>query len=90
MSKVLTDDNGNLELLDTVTDGDKLAGTPDEALHLNRAHRLFELRHVGLVVPRLDLECNNRLKRMSEDMVEKKRMERTLAAVFGLRAFFAL
>ena len=64
LSKGLTDDNGNLELLDTVADGDELAGTPHETLHLDRTHRLLELRHVSLVVPRLDLEGNKRLKIM--------------------------
>ena len=65
MPKVLTDDNGNLELLDTVTDGDKLAGTPDETLHLNRAHGLLELDHVGCVVPGLDFKGDDRLYNMS-------------------------
>ena len=90
LSKGLTDDNSNLELLDTVADGDELAGTPHETLHLDRTHRLLELRHVSLVVPRLDLEGNKRLKIMSDDTIGKKMMKYTLAAVFGLRAFFAL
>lgn len=61
-AKRLTNDDGDLELLDTIADGDKLAGTPDEALHLDRAHLLLELGHVGLVVPRLHLEGDDRLK----------------------------
>ena len=84
-----TDDKSDLELLDTVADGDELARTPHETLHLDRTHRLLELRHVSLVVPRLDLEGNKRLQIMSDDTIGKM-MKYTLAAVFGLRAFFAL
>ena len=50
-----------MELLDTVADGDELAGAPDKTRHLNRAHRLLELDHVGLIVPGLDLERHNGL-----------------------------
>ena len=61
MSRQLTNDNGDLELLDTVADRDKLGGTPDETFLFDGTDGLLELRHVGLVVPRLDLEGNNGL-----------------------------
>ena len=62
-ARELTDDESDLELLDTVNDGDELAGTPDETLHLNAAHRLLKFGHVGLVIPGLHLEGDDRLKR---------------------------
>lgn len=59
--KAHTDDEGDLELLDTETDGDQLRGTPDKALLLNRPNGFLKRLHVGLIVPRLDLESNNGL-----------------------------
>ncbi len=56
-----TDDNGDLEFLDTVPDGDELACTPNKAGLLDRADRLLQLGEVGLVIPRLDIEGNDRL-----------------------------
>lgn len=50
---ILTDDEGDLELADTVADGDKLRSTPDKSRHLDGTDRLLELRHVGFVVPGL-------------------------------------
>ena len=58
----LTNDKGNLELLDTIANGDELGRTPDEAVLLDGAHRLLELNHVGLIVPRLDLHGDDGLK----------------------------
>lgn len=57
----LTNDEGNLELLDTITNRNELGRTPNKTLLLDRADRFLELGHVGLVVPRLDLERNDRL-----------------------------
>jgi hypothetical protein len=56
-----TDDERDLQFPDTIADRNKLGGTPDQALLLDRADRLLELGHVRLVVPRLDLERDNRL-----------------------------
>ena len=56
-----TNDKSDLELLHTVTNGDKLGGTPDETFHLDGKDRLLELRHVGLIIPGLDLKGNNGL-----------------------------
>merc|ERR1719318_1765090 len=47
-----------LQLLDTVPDGDQLAGAPEKAVHLNGLAVLEHLVHVGLIVPRLDIEKN--------------------------------
>ena len=87
---VVLNDERDLELADTVADGDELGRTPDETLLLDPADLLLERLHVGLVVPRLDLAGNKRLRIMSDDTIGKKMMKYTLAAVFGLRAFFAL
>jgi hypothetical protein len=46
----------DLKLLDAVADGDKLGGSPQKAIHLNGAHKLFHLGHVSLVIPWLDVE----------------------------------
>ena len=59
--KFVLDDKGDLELLDTVTDGNKLACTPDETRLLDGTDRLLKLGHVRLIIPRLDLEGDNRL-----------------------------
>jgi len=58
---VVGDDEGDLELADTVADGDEGRGTPDEALAGDGADRLLELGHVGLVVPGLDVHGDDRL-----------------------------
>lgn len=55
------DDKGDLEHLDAETDGDELGRAPDEALHLDVADALLEGGHVGLVIPGLDLEGDDRL-----------------------------
>jgi hypothetical protein len=55
------DDEVDLEHLDAVADGDELGGTPQEAVHLNGTDTVLELLHVGLVVPRLNLEGDDRL-----------------------------
>ena len=56
------DDKGDLELLDTVTDGDELGSTPDETFHLDGTDGLLKLGHVGLVIPRLHFEGDNGLQ----------------------------
>lgn len=47
---VVLDDQVDLELLDTVTDGDKGRGTPNETVLLDGTDVGLELLHVGLVV----------------------------------------
>lgn len=59
--ELVLDDDGHLELLDTVTDRDELRETPNESGLLDRTDRLFEFGHVRLVVPRLDVESDERL-----------------------------
>lgn len=55
------DNEGDLEHLDAVADGDELGSTPDEAVNLNGTDAGLEGGHVGLVVPRLNLEGDDRL-----------------------------
>ena len=62
IGELLTDDEGDLELLDTVTDGHKLAGTPDETIPFDGTDGLLKLGHVGLVIPRLHFEGDNGLQ----------------------------
>lgn len=45
----------------TVTDGDELGSSPNETILLDRSDLLLQSLHVGLVIPRLDLEGDNRL-----------------------------
>lgn len=56
-----TDDKSDLEFLDTITNGDEFASTPDETGHLDGTNALLELSHIGLIIPRLHLEGDNRL-----------------------------
>ena len=56
-----TDDKSDLELLDTVADGDELGSTPDKTLPFDGTNGLLELDHVGLVIPGLDLEGDDGL-----------------------------
>lgn len=58
---LVLDDESDLELLDTVADGDELGRAPDEAVLLDATDRLLESSHVGLIVPRLHLESNDGL-----------------------------
>ena len=62
MKEIRTDDESNLELLDTVTDRDELGGTTDETFHLDGTNGLLKLGHVGLVIPRLHFEGDNVLQ----------------------------
>lgn len=47
---VVLNDQVDLELLDTETDGDKGGGTPNETILLNGTDVGLELLHVGLIV----------------------------------------
>ena len=58
----LTDNEGDLELADTVANGDKLGSTPDETGLLDGTNGRLKGNHVGLVIPRLDIESNDRLE----------------------------
>jgi hypothetical protein len=60
---VILNDQVDLELLDTETDGNKLGGTPDKTILLDGADRLLESLHVGLIIPWLDVKGNNGLGR---------------------------
>lgn len=51
----------DLELGDTVTDGDKFRETPDKTVLLDGTDTGLESLHVGLIIPRLDVEGDNRL-----------------------------
>lgn len=57
-----TNDNRDLEFLDTIADGHKLTATPYETVLLDSTDSFLELSHVGFIVPRLDFEGNNRLE----------------------------
>ena len=61
MEKILTNDEGDLELANTVADGDKFRGTPNKTILLDRTDRLLKLGHVGLIIPGLHLEGDNGL-----------------------------
>lgn len=58
---VILDDEGDLELGDTVSDGDKLGGTPNETVDLHGSETGLEGLHVSLIIPRLDLEGDDGL-----------------------------
>ena len=56
-----TNDNSDLKFLDTVTNSNKFACTPNKTLHLNGTDTLFQFSHIGLIVPRFHVESDNRL-----------------------------
>ena len=60
---VVLNDKGDLKLVHTVTDGHKLAGTPDKTVHFNSADLLLEGGHVSFIIPRLHVESDNTLSR---------------------------
>ena len=62
---LVLDDEGNLELLDTVADGDELGRTPDETVLFDATDGLLESSHVGLIVPGLHLESDDGLYKRS-------------------------
>lgn len=55
-------DQVDLHLLDTKPNSHQLVRTPDEAIHLNGEHGLHQLVHVCLVIPRLHVERDERLR----------------------------
>lgn len=57
--KQRTDNQVDLQLLDTKANSHERGRSPEETLLLDRAHSLLELSHVGLVVPRLHVERDN-------------------------------
>lgn len=57
----LTDDKGDLELLNAKADRDQGGGTPYEAVLLDGSDTFFQELHVRFVVPRLDVKSNDGL-----------------------------
>ena len=64
---VVLDDQVDLELLDTETNGNELGGTPDEAILLNGADVGLHLLKVGLVVCKISVSI-----RFKETMANRK------------------
>jgi hypothetical protein len=60
-SVIHTNNECDLEFANTITYGDKFASAPHETFHRHRAHGVFQRFHIGLVVPRFDLEGDDRL-----------------------------
>jgi hypothetical protein len=58
---VVLDDQVDLELLDTETNGNKLGGTPDKTLLLDGENVSLELVHVCLVIPGLNVKGDDGL-----------------------------
>jgi hypothetical protein len=58
---LVLDDQVDLELLDTETDGNQLGGTPDETVLLDGENVGLELVHVCLVIPWLNVKGDNGL-----------------------------
>lgn len=54
--ELILDDTVDLELLDTVTDRDELGLTPQETGHLDGTDVSLKGDHIGLIIPRLDVE----------------------------------
>merc|ERR1719220_2613789 len=46
----------DLQLLDTITDGDEFGGAPGETVHLDALDRVQHFLVAGLIVPRLNIE----------------------------------
>jgi hypothetical protein len=59
--ELVLNNEGDLELLDTVTDGNKLGTTPNETFLLDGTDRLLESLQVSFIVPRLNIKCHNGL-----------------------------
>jgi len=59
--ELVLNDEGDLELLDTVADSNKLGATPNETFLFDGTNRLLEGRHVCFVIPRFNLKRHNRL-----------------------------
>lgn len=52
----------DLELLDTETNGNKLGGTPDKTFHLNSTDVLLQLYKIGLVICKIKLVLPHNLQ----------------------------
>lgn len=87
-----TDDKRNLEFLDAVTNRNQFAGTPKKTILLDRSYRLLQSFHVSLIIPRLHVESDDRLrkKKMSIKMWNDATLIATFAAGLAFPAFFAL
>ena len=59
--ELVLNNEGDLELLDTVTDGNKLGATPNEAFLLDGTDRLLESLQVSFIVPRFNVKCHDGL-----------------------------
>ena len=49
----------DLQFLDAIANGDELAGSPEETVHLDALHVLQHLVHVSLIVPGLQKHIQN-------------------------------
>ncbi len=56
----------DLEFANTIAYGDEFACAPHETFHLEGAHGFFQRFHIGLIVPRFDLEGDDRLGELNE------------------------
>ena len=85
-----TNDDVDLELPDSISDGDELAATPDQSWLLNATNRLLKSLHIGLIIPRLHVESDDGLFPDSQSNSPRTLKESTLAIVLGLPAFLTL
>ena len=46
----------HLQFLDAIANGDELAGSPEETVHLDALHVLQHLVHVSLIIPGLQTQ----------------------------------
>merc|ERR1711977_339264 len=58
---VVLDHAVDLQFLDAVTHWHQFGRSPQEPVHLHRAQSLLQLRHISLIVPRLDIQNDRRL-----------------------------
>ena len=58
---IVLNDTVDLELLDTEADLNELRTTPDKTVHLNSKNVGLHLLNIGLIIPRLDVNGDNRL-----------------------------
>ena len=49
----------HLQFLDAIANGDELAGSPEETVHLDALHVLQHLVHVSLIIPGLQKHIQN-------------------------------
>ena len=49
----------HLQFLDDIANGDELAGSPEETVHLDALHVLQHLVHVSLIIPGLQKHIQN-------------------------------